>query len=315
MRIGVGLVTVVLLLSMPASAAASNGISGGLKYVSGSRQESFDGGADEHAYCGRGWISTGGGGTITGTALGTGQWMIGAGTGAAGMPRRPDQIYASFNVVASRVPATITAYAICKQRNSSGSTFTLTRTGFDYSSGGLKYIHREGDIAGGESKTIKASCGSQTLTGGTAIAFMDNGFLNVSEPLDEPTDDDSVRNDAWRALFHDFNVGRTTFMQAEAICAPSRFAFAQALHYVQSQPNTVPAGQVMSSTAACGAGRVVTGGGVYASGPVSEAAVTGTAPTDFRDADTIPDDGWTGTVANVSGGSKTVTAYAICKQT
>jgi hypothetical protein len=125
--------------------------------------------------------------------------------------------------------------------------------------------------------------------------MIDHGFLNVSEPLDEPTDNDLLRNDAWRGFFHDIDdqfVGIPT--QAEAICAAPHSLLASALRYKQSQPTTVLVGQVKSATAACGAGQVVTGGGVYVSGPVSEAAVTGTAPADLRDLDAIPDDGWRG---------------------
>jgi hypothetical protein len=318
-RIGIGLMTLVAMLAwMPGSAAASNGVSGGLKYVSVSRQE--NGGAatfGEQAECGlRQWVATGGGAKITGVALGHDRWVIGTEVGLkdVGFPRRPDMIETAFNAAHSRAPATISAYAVCKKRSSPGSTFTSKPNGFDYSSGGLTYVHREGDISGNSSATINASCGDQALTGGTALAFLDHGFLNTSQPLDEPTDNDLVRDDAWRGFFHNVDaLGAST--QAEAICAAPNSAFAQALDYKQSQPTTELVGQVKSATAACGTGQVVTGGGVFVSGPVSEAAVTGTAPADLRDLDTIPDDGWRGTVANLSGGTKTVTAYAICKQT
>jgi hypothetical protein len=316
-KIGIGLVTLVALLAwMPGSAAASNGVSGGLKYVSVSRQENGEGGVfGEQAACGvRQWVASGGGAKISGIALGHDRWVIGTYVGLQEVPRRPDMIETAFNAARSRAPATISAYAICKKRSSPGSTFTSKPNGFDYSSGGLRYVHREADIFGTSSATIKASCGDQALTGGTTIAFMDHGFLNSSEPLDEPTDNDLVRDDAWRGFFHNVDaLGAST--QAEAICAAPHSLLASALRYKQSQPTTVLVGQVKSATAACGTGQVVTGGGVYVSGPVSEAAVTGTAPADLRDLDAIPDDGWRGTAANLSGGTKTVTAYAICKQT
>lgn len=315
-KIGMGLVPLVaLLVWMPGSAAASNGVSGGLKYVSVSRQENGGGGSVEQAACGlRQWVATGGGGKITGIALGHDRWVIGTAVGVDSVPRRPDLIYAGFNTAAALTPATISAYAICKKRSSAGPTFTPKPNGFDYSSGGLKYVHREGDIVPNSSSVIKASCGDQALSGGTALAFLDYGFLNTSEPLDEPTDSDLVRNDAWRGFFQDLE-GRNASMQAEAICAGPHSLLASALRYRQSQPTTVLVGQVRSATAACGTGQVVTGGGVYVSGPVPEAAVTGTAPADLRDLDAIPDDGWRGTAANLSGDTKTVTAYAICKQT
>ena len=82
---------------------------------------------------------------------------------------------------------------------------------------------------------------------------------------------------------------------------------AHGLSYFQAdQPGvTTPAGP----TANCGEGKFVTGGGGSISGPADAARLTATRPADALLS------GWTAEGAQLAGGAKTVSAFAICAAT
>jgi hypothetical protein len=84
------------------------------------------------------------------------------------------------------------------------------------------------------------------------------------------------------------------------------------LAYEKRGATGLDAGEAASRTAVCGHGRHVLGGGLRISGPQNEARAASSFPFDGGDRHQVPDDGWKSTAYNLSGGSKTLTTFAIC---
>ena len=84
------------------------------------------------------------------------------------------------------------------------------------------------------------------------------------------------------------------------------------LAYEKKSATGLDAGEAVSPRAVCGSGRHVLGGGLRISGPQDEARAASSFPFDGKDRHKVPDDGWTSTGYNLSGGSKALTTFAIC---
>jgi hypothetical protein len=239
------------------------------------------------ATCPKGWGAFGGGHTISG----------GAGRGiAAGMKLTHRQWYAQAWQVDSAA-TTLTTYAVCLRRTS--GIWEEDQTEYDLPAGPLS-MDQSGSCPGG-----------RVVSGGVVYngAHPENFTLNSSNPVDDVSDLDTIRDDGWR--------GRVYYTGDGAEAGDSVSVFLWCLSGVRPAYRkasvTVPAGQSAGVRAFCPVGRPVLGGGVRVSGAGSASHVINSRPIDTRDSGTVPDDGWRGAATNTSDQDLTLTVHAVCR--
>ena len=186
---------------------------------------------------------------------------------------------------------TVTAYSICRK------------------GGGIKYVRKE--IADGTSagRTAIVRCGGPRLrvTSGTFGISPAASWTNSSHPLDG-ADNGKVPDDGWQGRVRDGAGGPGGFT-AYATCTRS-----DRLGYEKTKPVSIAEDSSRKRSAHCANDQQVVGGGVKISGPIIEARLIANEPRDDGDPGSVPDDGWRGGAANIAGGSKQLTVYAVCRR-
>jgi hypothetical protein len=153
--------------------------------------------------------------------------------------------------------------------------------------------------------TAMCNSGYQVTSGSVAIETS-RSWTTSSFPVDG-TDADTTRDDGWRGIAHDVLNGIGGY-EVTAICAHG-----VTLVYRQGANRTVAAGHALTSSAACyPLVEHVVGGGATVSGSADQARLVASRPYDSNDPDGIPDNGWRTTVYDRTGGTKTVTTFAVC---
>ena len=127
--------------------------------------------------------------------------------------------------------------------------------------------------------------------------------LNTSYPSDG-LDGDDIPDDLWQSDAAWYGATGTS-MLVDVTCGDEQPKYKTA----EATLDTIPGDA--KATAKCGSGHI-TGGGAYISGNTDEAYLVASYPIDDGDADRAPDDGWRAWAENAEGGTKSVTAYAIC---
>jgi hypothetical protein len=186
-------------------------------------------------------------------------------------------------------PSVLTGYAICVHGAS------------------LRYRSKVVPDSATGLRKATVSCGPKAwhVVGGSTFIATTNSWINASFPADT-ADGDTVPDDAWTGRVFD-TIGGIGGFDIHAVCARG-----VALRYVKRAPKSIAAGATVTARAACRASEHVVGGGVRVSGRADQARVVGSYPYDGPDAGSIPDDGWTARVHALSGGTKKVTAFAVC---
>ncbi|MDX6585564.1 MAG: hypothetical protein QOI31_37 [Solirubrobacterales bacterium] len=111
-------------------------------------------------------------------------------------------------------------------------------------------------------------------------------------------------------------IAAVVFMAAapHTASADTNLGTVDGLTYISALTTFLPSPATATERADCPAGTKVVGGGVAVgvSGEEGDARIASGLPFDGGDANSIPDDGWEGRGANLFGGSKSMTVFAIC---
>ncbi len=151
--------------------------------------------------------------------------------------------------------------------------------------------------------TVNPCAGDHVLGGGTlATTGASDRFINTTNPYDGP-DADKALDDGWQAYQAILNGSGSILVYSVCKQGP--------MPAYRSAQRTVEDHHVVTASARCTSGHVA-GGGVYVTGPATDAHLVASRPIDAGDSDRIPDDGWSGRAYNRTGGTQTVTVTAIC---
>jgi len=175
-------------------------------------------------------------------------------------------------------------------------------------SGSFSYVGEGQDFTGPGQLGLTAQCPAGTSVAGGGVDMQGQGTafkLNSTLPKDGP-DADSKPDDAWFGQGINEIPGFKVNMVVHAICA------ATGVFKVVSNSGPVNPASQGSAFVNCPSGTSVVGGGVSTSGTGNDDVVASSAPIDGPDADSKPDDGWNGYVANGEGGTETETTWAVC---
>ena len=180
------------------------------------------------------------------------------------------------------------------------------------SSGALSYITSSGSIGDGGRTTLYADCPDGTLvtSGGGSLdnADIDQIDIAATKPYDggDPGD---IPDNGWQTTF-DNDTGSAQNAKGFAICAGS------GTYVYVSTSTTVASGTQGHLFHDCAPDSNVVGGGVSitATGGPDEFELAASFPSDSLDADSKPDDSWTGDASNISSGAPlTMDMYLVCR--
>jgi hypothetical protein len=235
------------------------------------------------ATCPEGWGAFGGGHTI----------RAGVGRGIAVGMKSTHRQWSAEAWQANSAATSLTTYAVCLRRTTGISEEDQT----DELPAGPLTANQSGSCPGG-----------RVVSGGVTYRFADpeNFTLNSSFPVDDGSDVDTIPDDGWRGRVHYTGAGGESVSVYLVCLSGVRPAYRKA-------SVTVPAGKSGTIRAFCPRGRPVLGGGLRASGAGSASHVINSRPIDTRDAGTVPDDGWRGSITNTSDQSLTLTVHAVCR--
>ena len=285
--VAAALTATTTLLSVQPAAAEGLGGSGGVRYTRSTATIPASTGEPSKvravATCPEGWKSVGGGHTIRG----------GEGRGiAAGLKLDNRRWHAEAWQVDSAA-SSLTTYAVCLRTDRISEE---DQTESELPAGPLT-VNQSGSCPGG-----RVVSGGASYFGADAEDFT----LNSSYPVDDASDSDTVPDDGWRGRVHYTGDGGDSASVFLVCLSGVRPAYRRA-------SVTVPAGESATTRALCPIGRPVLGGGVRVSGPGRASHVVNSRPVDTRDAGTVPEDGWRGTVTNTSEQDLTLTVHAVCR--
>ncbi len=163
------------------------------------------------------------------------------------------------------------------------------------------------ELPAGKSLTARVSCPHDLhVTGGGVGLGGDNedAFVNSYFPFDSG-DHNRRPDDGWKVKVHNLTGGDRDIV-VEAFCVAKRPTYTTRVDQLAIQN--------ADFKARCRNGGHLLSGGVRVDGRAKGARVHNLRPTDNgSDPDTVPDDLVDVGVANTSGGTRTVTSYAICK--
>lgn len=187
------------------------------------------------------------------------------------------------------VGGTTTAYAICVRDVQT------------------KVVHAELPAGASSERTATIGCGggSWHAAGGSVFIATSASWLGSSRPWDSG-DAGTEPDDGWTGTAYDTGNGGGG-LGIFVGCVSGR-----PVRYVKSAATTVLPGSSVIVTASCAADEHVIGGGQSMSGLAADTRAIYSKPQDGTDTGTVPDDGWTAKVRNVSGVSRTVRAWASC---
>jgi len=300
-RLVVAVLAAATALAVPAGSFAGSpidpnlndllfGVDGGLRYAVDTVPYSSDSGgfASSEAGCGgdHSWRLIGGGAASGGAAAHA--WLE--------YDRPEDYTDADFDpddgfLGSGYGPtgASLSTYSICAQSTA------------------LSYIVKQVPSQPTGVRTGTAMCkpGWHVTSGSVAIASS-GSWATSSFPVDG-TDAGTIRDNGWRGVGHD-SLGGSGGYAVAAICAHG-----MSLIYRTGTPRVVAPGQPITMNVACYPNvEHVVGGGASVSGSANQSRLVTSRPYDGTDPDGIPDNGWRTTVYDITGGSKTVTSFAIC---
>ena len=175
-------------------------------------------------------------------------------------------------------------------------------------SGGITYIREsQGMVPNGDEVSLLPACPASTnLTGGgfDPVDGSPFGAINSAAPLDDG-DADEDPDDGWAA--HMVNASNDpAFAEAFVMCTTGRSVVRT------SKPRTAKPDKSASAKVACPKSKWLTGGGVFAEGPIGAGWLSGSIGYDGRDRGGAPD-GWRGRFFNTSDNPHQVRAYAVCR--
>lgn len=166
--------------------------------------------------------------------------------------------------------------------------------------GGLKYVRANGTlpqtVATRTGDFVQAYCGSVWTATGGGVAVGGDAPDSFVSALD--VGKYGVYGGAWHALQPDRN------MSVYGICAKTASVTADTRYTNFPAPPSTAGFQV-----GCAAGHVL-GGGVE--GPYLDSHVGASVPVDGSDADKVPDDGWRGSSAVLTGSSPLMLIHYVC---
>ena len=186
-------------------------------------------------------------------------------------------------------------------------------------------------LLGGHATAQAGTAGPTTSLGKAGgVAYVTAKFENVYDPAGPPAECPGARDalGGGGRVSGQTNAGRMTTVApistaGEGWLAEGRvlgMSAGQTVHAfatcgrTEAQYETssvgLSSGFAVGLSAICPGGTKVTGGGVSGNG--GELVIHRSIPIDGGDIDTTPDDGWSTYVTNTSGGSVTVTSYAVC---
>jgi hypothetical protein len=163
-------------------------------------------------------------------------------------------------------------------------------------------------VNSGQALTSNVSCpaGTHVAAGGLyAGGGIDQQNLVRSYPADFKSDANAKPDDGWVATSHNVSVGQRSF-RVYAICGKGHYIY-------REKKRTTTAGERLKSSARCPAGSHATGGGSHDTGSPLSFHLHSTYPTDLKDHGNAPDDAWRIQGDELSGGSRLVTTYVVCR--
>ncbi len=170
-------------------------------------------------------------------------------------------------------------------------------------SGGLSYRSESTPVADGaqDGTPVKCPAGTHVAGGGVYITGIDTDIeVATSAPFYNGPDE------GWTGYANN-DSGAPQTVTTHAICAKS------GSYKYRSKSQPVPDGSQVAVTVRCPDGTRAAGGGVYIEGTYTGFEVATSAPFDGPDADTKPDDGWSGSANNVAGvGATAMSTDVIC---
>lgn len=161
----------------------------------------------------------------------------------------------------------------------------------------VKYRYTEvgDDDSGNRSASRRCRPNEAIVGGGSRIATADSWIHSFFPP----------NKREWKSKVSD-SAGGVGGFDVEAFCLRGIKV------KIRSGSRQLPGSGSASATARCGKGFHVLSGGFAVSGSPSKAHNSGSYPFDNGDPDQLPDDGWKARAFNLTGASKTLTAYAVC---
>jgi len=193
--------------------------------------------------------------------------------------------------------------------NRTASTALAVRTQAICGTGQYQYsVGPVTNVPAGASAQVSAVCpGGHVASGGVSpVATVGRISVATSSPFDRRSDVNHVPDDGWIASVANHGAVAQE-MQVTVICAKGRFSYPQ-------REVTISSAQRSRVKVNCPRRAHVTGGGLNLASNLSTIALNGFKSLDLSDNDRAPDDAWRVTADNSDPGSRTATAYAVCKR-
>jgi len=281
--------TVALMLAVAAPASAGEvGKEGGFTYVKKSANLADTTSSGEtaekqlSAKCPDGSVPTGGGTSLSGDPISS--------YVAASGPKKKAWLGSGWHI--DSPAGKVTVWGICTEKKKK-----------------VRVKSKVVNVAGGSAGSFAPRCRQDAaLSGGVRpVVGIEEWWLNMSYPKDGGGDADERPDDAWQSIiYHRPGFFPPFDVSIDAVCMDG----VRPSYKVQGVAFTDDA--IVNQTVECPKKKSVVGGGPSVSGPASLSYTAVTKPYDNKDKGTVPDDGWSITVANPTTAELDVVVYITC---